>query len=105
MTTTYADSRCWKLDLLVLSGTPEIHAIPDTYGGEKLGVMGKPGGGGTIKVEYTLSSGADVQAGTAVWETWTAGTSAAAATERLQLPIRFVRLTAAVANATVALVL
>lgn len=105
MATTYIDARDWKLDVVVVAGTPAVLAIPSGFGGEKLGVVGKPEATGSITVEYTLSSGAEVQAGTAVWETWAAGTASAATTERLPLPIRFVRLTAATVNAAVALVL
>lgn len=104
MTTTLFDDEAgaWRRDVTVVVATPQVHFIPSISA--KLGLVGMPGAGGTAKVETTLCNAAAVTAGTALWVTWTAAASAAAAQQLVDMPVTAVRLTATVADATFSLV-
>jgi hypothetical protein len=104
MTTTVFDDEAgaWRRDVSVVVGTPQVIFIPSV--GIKLGLLGVPGASGTAKVETTLSNAASITADTALWVTWTAGASAAAAQQLVDMPVTAVRLTATVATATFSLV-
>lgn len=57
-----------------------------------------PGAAGTSKVEFTTSTEAEVDAATAVWQTWPSGTVAATTSDSLVSPVtalRFTRVTGA----------
>ena len=61
-------------------------------------VIATPGALGTMTVQWTGSSEADVAAGTANWMTWVAGTVSVATSDSLVGAARFVRASAATTN-------
>lgn len=86
----------------VVVGTPKVVRL--AQGPIKVGIQGKPGGGGTVTVDTTMSPETDIAAGTAEWKATTI--AADATTDQLVLDNVFtaVKLTALVANATFTIV-
>ncbi len=58
-----------------------------------------PGAGGSALVEYSLSSAAEVKAGTAKWHPWSYGDVSSDTVGDLVAPVTALRLTATTANA------
>lgn len=94
-----------RVDTVVTFGTPKVVHIASKS--EKIGILAKIGAGGTVTVETTMSSPADIATGGAavVWQATAIAASAVSAHLVLDNVYTAVRLSAAVANGTFAIIL
>ena len=76
---------------------PLIMPELDNHRPSSVGVS--PGAGGTARVEYSLSTVAEVKAGTAKWRPWPYGDVSSDTDDVLDGPVTALRMTAATADA------
>lgn len=79
----------------VTPGTPDVVVLPSRLARPAVAVH--PGGGGTLLVEFTLSSVTAVQADVARWLPWPYGAVAAPTSDVILGPVSALRCTAAAA--------
>jgi hypothetical protein len=60
-----------------------------------------PGGGGTVNVQYTVSTVADIDAATATWHDWPGGAVSADTVDAILVPVTAVRGVAATADGVI----
>lgn len=81
-------------------GNPIRISSRQSNGGQYPSVTCVPGGGGTMSIQYTTSTVADVTANIASWNLWPKGSVSAYATDSLAGCVTFVRALATIANGT-----
>lgn len=77
-------------------GTPRV--VDMAPFGHESTITARPGGGGTLQIEYSTTPRAAGDAAAAAWQNWPLGTVAAIISDSLISPITAVRATAATAD-------
>jgi hypothetical protein len=76
-----------------------FHVIKLPADGDVSVTLAPGGGGGAAEAWFTVSTGADIDAGNARWFAWTAGSVNALTNGRIQGPVSGIKITAATAAA------